>query len=117
MGIIAMLIESYALDAVWSLITMLMFLLGGGPMRSLFSDNDFVVKVIWVIMHHSLSEELSNIPLFKSLAYFFVVYRVSSGRSWTTQTERKLTTLQWNRDPESATSQTRGTVSRATENI
>lgn len=46
MSIIAMLIESYALDAAWSLITMLMFVLRGGPLTSLFSDNDFVVKVI-----------------------------------------------------------------------
>lgn len=30
------------------------------------------------------------------MAYFLVVYRVTTGRGWTNQTEQKLTSLQWN---------------------
>ncbi len=41
-----MLIESYVLDAVWSLATMVMFALRAKPLVSLFTNNDFVIKVI-----------------------------------------------------------------------
>jgi len=74
LSVVAMLVESYILDAAWSLASAISYGVGN-PSGFMFVTND---------------------PFIKIIAYFLVVYRVATGRGWTRQTDKKLTSLQWN---------------------
>jgi len=80
MNIVAMLVESYALDSLWDIA----FIISYG-LHSRFS-------FLFAGVSHTI----------KVIAYFLVVYRVASGRGWTRDTGLKLTTLQWNRGESTA---------------
>ncbi|KAF9443741.1 hypothetical protein P691DRAFT_778695 [Macrolepiota fuliginosa MF-IS2] len=77
MGIVAMLIESYALESAWTLAALI----------SQFLDNE------------SAAVFLGNCdPPIEIIAYLLVIYRVSSGRGWNRQTERQISGLQFQVD-------------------
>ncbi|KAF5356844.1 hypothetical protein D9756_006800 [Leucocoprinus leucothites] len=77
MNIVAILVESYALESAWSLTTTLLVAIDSNPVNVLFFQCENFVRVI---------------------AYFLVLYRVSRGSAWSQQTEQHLTSLCWNRD-------------------
>ncbi|KAF5357230.1 hypothetical protein D9756_006750 [Leucocoprinus leucothites] len=81
-SIISLLVESFALTSVWMIMT------------TIFSSLGSVYPVLSAIGSFFLATQ----PFIQLIAYLLVVYRVSMGRGWKKDTERKLTTLQWNRD-------------------
>ncbi|KAF9444769.1 hypothetical protein P691DRAFT_635524, partial [Macrolepiota fuliginosa MF-IS2] len=74
MGIVAMLIESYALESAWTLTILILGFLGNTPAGTFFVDCDIAIEII---------------------AYLLVIYRVSSGRGWNRQTGRQISSLQF----------------------
>ncbi|KXN84452.1 hypothetical protein AN958_12598 [Leucoagaricus sp. SymC.cos] len=84
MGIIAMLVECYALDALWSLMTIIAYI----AQPALFG-------VVFVL----------TAPYLQVVALFLITYRVAKGRAWQSRTERELTTLRWNHSVFSRTDQ------------
>ncbi|KAF9443737.1 hypothetical protein P691DRAFT_787564 [Macrolepiota fuliginosa MF-IS2] len=87
MGIVAMLTESYALESAWMLAALIAEFLDNGQAAGVFfADCNVAIEIV---------------------AYLLVIYRVSSGRGWNRQTERQISTLQFQagRNTHSATSE------------
>ncbi|KAJ3568912.1 hypothetical protein NP233_g5400 [Leucocoprinus birnbaumii] len=85
-SIISMLVESFALEFIWT--TMVI--------TTDFSPDNVRVSAV--------SQAFTNLlPSIQIIAYLLVVYRVSSRRAWEKDTEEKLTSLQWNRGVQQAT--------------
>ncbi|KAF5344957.1 hypothetical protein D9756_011504 [Leucocoprinus leucothites] len=76
-SVVAILAESYALSIV--------VVLGGMVSLVAFDVRKPALSVFEAISTH-----------INMISYFLVLYRVLSGRAWTRDTERHLTTLQWN---------------------
>ncbi|KAF9440773.1 hypothetical protein P691DRAFT_686520 [Macrolepiota fuliginosa MF-IS2] len=74
MGIVAMLIESYALESAWTLAILISEVLDNAPATAFFDDCDAAIEII---------------------AYLLVIYRVSSGRGWNRQTEQQISSMQF----------------------
>ncbi|KAF9444766.1 hypothetical protein P691DRAFT_635204, partial [Macrolepiota fuliginosa MF-IS2] len=72
MGIVAMLIESYALESAWTLAALISGFLVSSTVGTFFIDCDSFIEII---------------------AYLLVIYRVSSGRGWNRQTGRQISSL------------------------
>ncbi|KAF9442512.1 hypothetical protein P691DRAFT_810496 [Macrolepiota fuliginosa MF-IS2] len=87
MGIVAMLVESYALESAWCIAGMVSYFARNGSVSTFFLDCVVVIKVI---------------------AYMLVICRVSSGRGWKKQTERHISTLHWNHDTSDTAVETAG---------
>ncbi|KAJ3568163.1 hypothetical protein NP233_g5893 [Leucocoprinus birnbaumii] len=85
LSIIYMLVESFALEFIWSTISIATSFSDGGAPKS--------VKLVF--------GEL--VPSIQVIAYLLVVYRVSSGRAWKPDTERKLTSLRFDREEQQTT--------------
>ncbi|EKM79764.1 hypothetical protein AGABI1DRAFT_127448 [Agaricus bisporus var. burnettii JB137-S8] len=82
LGIATMLIESYALDTLWNIGTIISYSLRYAPTVNLFITCTIQVDI---------------------LANYLVVYRVLSGRAWDRQTQHRLSTLKWDQGPGVAT--------------
>ncbi|XP_006456929.1 hypothetical protein AGABI2DRAFT_181347 [Agaricus bisporus var. bisporus H97] len=82
LGIATMLIESYALDTLWNIGTIISYSLKYAPTVNLFITCTIQVDI---------------------LANYLVVYRVLSGRAWDRQTQHRLSTLNWDHGPAVAT--------------
>ncbi|KXN81533.1 hypothetical protein AN958_04470 [Leucoagaricus sp. SymC.cos] len=75
-GIVAMLIECYALDAIWSLLTV-----------AVHAAEPALVGLVFIL----------SAPNIKVIALLLVSYRVVEGRAWRTHhTEKEISTLRWN---------------------
>ncbi|KAF9440544.1 hypothetical protein P691DRAFT_687357 [Macrolepiota fuliginosa MF-IS2] len=74
MGVVAMLIESYALESAWTLAILISDLLGNKPVAIFFVNCDIAIEII---------------------AYLLVIYRVFLGRGWNRQTEQQISSLQF----------------------
>ncbi|KAJ3566174.1 hypothetical protein NP233_g7162 [Leucocoprinus birnbaumii] len=83
--IVTVLIESYALECVWSIVTIVLVSANYNPVNMLFNQCENLVRII---------------------AYFLVLYRISRGSAWTPQTEQHMTSLCWNREISSSSTQT-----------
>lgn len=102
-SIITMFVESYALESAWSLGSIISraTLEAGDPAILFFAPTGDSVKVI---------------------AYLLVAYRVSTGQAWTSETERQLSSLRWNRsqgtrtDEQGGRSQARAIRASITDN-
>ncbi|KAF9443105.1 hypothetical protein P691DRAFT_844076 [Macrolepiota fuliginosa MF-IS2] len=94
MGIVAMLIESYALESAWTLAALILAFLDNRPAGIFIVDCDPAIEII---------------------SYLLVIYRVSSGRGWNRQTEQQISCLQFQagRTTHSATSDV---VAQASQN-
>ncbi|KXN85844.1 hypothetical protein AN958_10788 [Leucoagaricus sp. SymC.cos] len=79
-SIIAILVESFSLVAVWL------------SCELATNDRDY----IWENSSSNLFLSQSE-PFIIIIAYFLFMYRIIAKRAWTRDTERQLTTLQWNR--------------------
>ncbi|KAF9447027.1 hypothetical protein P691DRAFT_823347 [Macrolepiota fuliginosa MF-IS2] len=71
-NIAAMLIESYAIQSVWSIAGLISYFLGSGPAVAFLSDCSGVIEII---------------------AYLLIIYRISTGRGWNRQTQLQLTSF------------------------
>ncbi|KAJ3560122.1 hypothetical protein NP233_g11037 [Leucocoprinus birnbaumii] len=85
-SIISMLVESFALEFIWS--TMIIT-------TNFWPDNVRASAVNDVFINLQSSIEI--------ITYLLVVYRVSTRRAWEKDTEEKLTSLRWNRDAQRTT--------------
>ncbi|KAF9443878.1 hypothetical protein P691DRAFT_632109, partial [Macrolepiota fuliginosa MF-IS2] len=74
MGIVAMLIESYALESAWTFAILISGFLGNRAIADFFVQCDAAIEII---------------------AYLLVIYRVSSGRGWNRKTEQQMSSLQF----------------------
>ncbi|KAF9444352.1 hypothetical protein P691DRAFT_778320 [Macrolepiota fuliginosa MF-IS2] len=74
LGIIAMLVESYALETVWCFAGLVSYFVRNGPVSTFFLDCVVGIKVI---------------------AYLLVICRVAVGQAWNEQTERQISTLHY----------------------
>ncbi|KXN87325.1 hypothetical protein AN958_08950 [Leucoagaricus sp. SymC.cos] len=84
-SVVAMIVESFAIVSIWVTAEIVV--------TSLISKEIRANSVIYLILAES--EQFMRI-----IAYILLVYRVTTGRAWKRDTERQLTTLQWNRDPQ-----------------
>ncbi|KAJ3564361.1 hypothetical protein NP233_g8343 [Leucocoprinus birnbaumii] len=83
-SIISMLVESFALEALWMTIgTVFDFV------NLTVQSPHFSAACIFFA---------ATQPVIRIFAYLLVVYRVTTGRGWKENTEEKLTTLEWNRE-------------------
>ncbi|KAJ3570809.1 hypothetical protein NP233_g4160 [Leucocoprinus birnbaumii] len=87
-SIIAMLVESFALEFIWTTISI----------ATSFSDATGIPAVNVAVTN--------LVPPIQIIAYLLVVYRVSTGRAWEKDTEEKLSSLQWNPDAQRTTQMT-----------
>ncbi|KAF5344954.1 hypothetical protein D9756_011503 [Leucocoprinus leucothites] len=85
-SIVAILAESYALSTVVAL-------------GATISAAAFDIRAPALSVFSAISAHINMI------AYFLVLYRVLSGRAWTPDTERQLTTLRWNHQDTNTTAQ------------
>ncbi|KAF9440653.1 hypothetical protein P691DRAFT_781788 [Macrolepiota fuliginosa MF-IS2] len=76
LGIVTMLIESYALESAWALAALISYVVKGAASVGLFNNCSGAIEMI---------------------AYLLVVYRVSTGRAWSKNTGQQITrSLQFN---------------------
>ncbi|KAF9441312.1 hypothetical protein P691DRAFT_684291 [Macrolepiota fuliginosa MF-IS2] len=81
-SISAMLVESCALESVWAFADLVSFkFLVNSTVSGIFSINESYVEII---------------------AFLLVIYRVSAGRAWNSNTDRQLSTMRWKHDGQSA---------------
>ncbi|KAJ3551724.1 hypothetical protein NP233_g13023 [Leucocoprinus birnbaumii] len=85
-SIISMLVESFALEFIWTII--------------LIATDFWPDNVRASAVNLAFNDLLPSIQI---IAYLLVVYRVSLRRAWEKDTEEKLTSLQWNRDAQQST--------------
>ncbi|KAF5362290.1 hypothetical protein D9756_002102 [Leucocoprinus leucothites] len=86
--IITMLIESFALDSIWLTVAIIFTALNHRRSPALFAGRQFITGT------------LSYIRL---VSYLLVIYRVSANRGWEKDTERHLTSIQWNHGTQKTT--------------
>ncbi|KAJ3552548.1 hypothetical protein NP233_g12854 [Leucocoprinus birnbaumii] len=85
-SIIAMLVESFTLESIWTI---------GASINGAFMIGYQGFKVDFL----TGEEFFANTgPFIEIIAYLLILYRVSTGQAWQVDTEEKLTSLQWNRD-------------------
>ncbi|KAJ3553808.1 hypothetical protein NP233_g12562 [Leucocoprinus birnbaumii] len=87
-SIISMLVESFALEFVWTITSICTALAGHGG--SMVSSS---MNVVFIDL----------LPYIQLIAYLLVVYRVSTGRAWKKDTKEKLTSLQFNHEEQQTT--------------
>ncbi|KAF9442833.1 hypothetical protein P691DRAFT_680740 [Macrolepiota fuliginosa MF-IS2] len=83
-GISAMLAESCVLESTWTLASLVSFIVES-PVNEIFSITENNIAII---------------------AFLLVIYRVSAGRAWNSDTDRQLSTMRWNHDEQSTTRET-----------
>lgn len=95
-----LLVESYALESAWVLVSLILYIISH-PYARVFNETSSHVKVsvlgqtvTWYVSYYTLEH-------FQVIAYLLVVYRVSSGRAWNAQTDRQISSLQWNHGAQS----------------
>ncbi|KAF9442830.1 hypothetical protein P691DRAFT_680737 [Macrolepiota fuliginosa MF-IS2] len=90
-SISAMLVESCALGSVWALVDLVFFkFLAEGLVNGIFFINESYIEII---------------------AFLLVIYRVSAGRAWNSNTDRQLSTIRWNHDGQLTTGETETGIS------
>jgi hypothetical protein len=94
-----MLIESFALDTVWSLASVITYALAseGHPdsISTLFNNTSDQVTVSH---QHAFRSYLPLKQFLSAFAFLLMTYRVLLGRAWTSETERQLSTIRCNQD-------------------
>ncbi|XP_006456367.1 hypothetical protein AGABI2DRAFT_122271 [Agaricus bisporus var. bisporus H97] len=95
-NVVAMLIESYAMESTWTILTAIIINLKA-PMTPFFGDILTYVKVNGYIAIILLPDFDCEPLMIKIIAYLLVLYRVANGRAYRSQSRRDcITSLHWN---------------------
>lgn len=82
MGVVTMLVESFALDSAFILAAVVATALNGGPSGSAMAAL-FLTGIE---------------PFIRIIAYLLVIYRVTTGRAWGRRTEQQLSSIVWDHE-------------------
>ncbi|EKM75197.1 hypothetical protein AGABI1DRAFT_132447 [Agaricus bisporus var. burnettii JB137-S8] len=95
-NVVAMLIESYAMESTWIILTVIVVNLKD-PMTLFFGDTLAYIKVNGYIAIILLPDFDCEPLMIKIIAHLLVLYRVANGRAYGSQSRRDcITSLHWN---------------------